>query len=214
MEIFNLAANAFCCFQVGGQIVGNAVGGDVLADNMALEARDDGENVAVKLINLTSHILFKTLNSIDVARPGNNLDTGFAADVIPGDQSAGMFRLKGIHNAQVDILLAQSLCGLGVDGFHPEIGKLVRHIVIGATNGHGIVGAYHQGVGTAEMVFLVNDGLPGCGKNSDAAECHFAVAAFKGRHQALLAVGVTGHDGQFGRQVDPLKGFKNSFVQR
>src|SRR5690606_15195627 len=163
-------------FQIGGQIVGDTVGGDVLGDDLPLETGDGVEDIPVVAVNLTHHVLFKALDGVDIAAPGNDFHTGNIADVVTGDQGAAVLRLEGVLYPQGDVLLAQPLGGLGVNGLHPQVGQLVGDIVVGAPDGHRIALTHQPGVGAAEVKLLVNDRLPGAGEHRHPAEGHFAVA--------------------------------------
>src|SRR5690606_40947716 len=101
-----------------------------------------------------------------------------------------------------------------VNGFHPRVGQLVGHIVVGLTDGVDVIGTDQQWVGGAEVVFLVNNGFARAGNGGNAAEGHFAVATVKGAHQAFPALGVAGDDGHFAGKVDIGKGAGDVLIQR
>ena len=100
-----------------------------------------------------------------------------------------------------------------MDGFHPQVGQLVGHVVIGAADGYHLVLAHHLGVGRAQVVLLVNDRFGGVGDHRHTAEGHLAVTAVEGAHQAFLALGITGDDGHLPGQVDLFKGLLDLLVQ-
>src|SRR5690554_2161710 len=151
---------------------------------------------------IPEHFLIEDLQAVDVLASGDDLHAGFFAAVVLADGGAGMIRLEGVLDAQLYAGAAQGAGGAGVDGFHPEVGQLVGHIVVGAAYGHHLVHPDLIRVGTGEMVLLVDDGLSRAGAGSDLGEGDLAVAAVEGLHLAFAAVGVAGADHQLPGKVD------------
>src|SRR5690606_41799165 len=131
----------------------------------------------------------------DDYRPaGADQPAGLFAAVVLTDGSAGLIRLEGVLDAQLNAGAAQGAGGAGVDGFHPQVGQLVGHIVVGAAYGDRLVHPDLIRVGTGQMVLLVYDGLPRAGASSDLGEGTLAVAAVAGRHLALAELDVARAD--------------------
>src|SRR5690606_17607286 len=151
---------------------------------------------------IADHVLIEQFQRPDIAGTGDDFHFRGAAAVIVADHGAAVFRFEGVFHPQQNVLLAQTGGGAGVNGFHPQVGQLVGHIVVGLTDGVDVIGTDQQWVGGAEVVFLVNNGFARAGNGGNAAEGHFAVATVKGAHQAFPALGVAGDDGHFTGKID------------
>lgn len=89
---------------------------------------------------------------------------------------------------------------------HPQIGELVRHVIIGAPHRHHPLRIDDAWIGRAEMELLMNDCFARFRYHGDARKGHLAVAAIKGCHQPFATETVSGNNGQFPRQIDAPEG--------
>src|SRR5690606_18986613 len=133
---------------------------------------------------------------------GNDLHAGLCAAVVLADGGAAVIRFEGVLDAQLDASPAQGASGPGVDCFHPQVGQLVGHVIVGAADGDHLVDADLIRVRAGEVVFLVDDRFAGAGGGGDLGEGDLAVAAVEGLHLAFAAVGVAGADHQLAAEVD------------
>ncbi len=134
-------------------------------------------------------------DNLDIIGAGDHLDAGRFAFVSAGDESAGVFGIEGIFDAQVDTGLFEDLGYRWMHGLHPDIGQLIGDIVVGITDGVGVLFADNTGIGRTEMVFLMDNCLIGLEVGGDFGEGDFGVAAVELAHDAFGALGVAGHKG-------------------
>ncbi len=198
---------------VGAQVVGDGVGIEILVDDLSTESGDLFQKNLFVPGQVADHVLIEELDRVHALASCDDFHAGGSADVVAGDECAAVLRLKGILDAQADVALAKTLGGARVNRLHTQVGQLVRHVIVGTPDRHGVLNAHHARVGTAQVVLLVNDGFPGAGEHGNTAEDHLAVAAVKNLHQAALAVTVAGGDGQLAAHIHIGEGPHDVLIQ-
>src|SRR5690606_1138832 len=192
-------------FQVGIHEVGDGVGVDIFGDDFGAKPLQDHQHPAVVTAG-AHHVLVEQFQGEYALATGDDLGAGGGAAVLVVDQGALVIGLKGITNPQGNAQLAQTFGGTRVNCLHAQVGQLVGHVIVGAADGNDFFAVHHFGVGTAEVVLLMDNGLAGTSDRGNLAEGDFAVAPVIGPDQAFAAVGVTGNDGQLPAEVDAFKG--------
>ena len=116
---------------------------------MGAEAVDDFNQCTVVAVKVTRHVLIEQLDGQYMATSRDDFDARGFADVVAGNQCAGVLRLKGVFHPQWNTAFAQALGRAGVNRLHAKVGQLVGYVVVGTSNGYHLVGPNLSRVGTA-----------------------------------------------------------------
>ncbi len=147
-------------------------------------------------------------------RPGDDLDARLLADEVLRDERAGVLGLEGVLEPDGDAGELHRLRRLRVDRLHPDVGELVRDVVVGHPHDHGVLPAHDLRVGRGEVELLVDDGLVGLELDGDLAEGDLRVAAVELPHDALDALRVPRDDHHLPRAVHALEALVDALVDR
>src|SRR5690606_18396240 len=205
--------DTFSSRQPGVEEVSSGVGVQVLGDDagaMSMHGADDYGVIPVR----PHHVLVEHLDGNDTLASGNDLHTRPGTYVILGDQRAGVLRLERVLHAQRNAHLAQSFCRTGMNCFHAQAGKLVGHVVVGASDSNYLLGSNQARVGATQVELLVDDGFACAADNRQASEGHLAIAAIEGAYHACFALAVTRDDGHFLAQIHLAQSATQAIVER
>src|SRR5690554_161046 len=88
---------------------------------------------------------------------------------------------------------------------HTYIGQLIGNNIIGMPHGDAIFYPHDLGVGTGEMVLLVDHRLVGVYLYGDLAESHLTIPPIECPHDPFRAFGIAGSDTEHFAEIDPAK---------